>query len=93
MTNSKGVIQEPRRLESKPTFKARTKLGSPDHADAAAMAALLIRHRLGIIPGANVYPQSMRPIQDRAPLARLPRVMPTEASNEDPLARLLGKYS
>ncbi len=93
MTNNKGVILEPRRLESKPVFKMRTKLGSPDHADAAAMAALLIRHRLGIIPGANVYPQSLSGVPDRAPVVPLSRSMPTKASGEDPLAGLLGKYS
>ena len=94
MTNTKGVILEPRRLESKPVFKARTKLGSPDQADAAAMACLLIRHKLGIVPGANVYPQQISRVDSR------PAFSISQASSfqpgvqaDDPLAALLGKYS
>ena len=95
MTNTKGVILEPRRLESKPVFKARTKLGSPDQADAAAMACLLIRHVLGIVPGANVYPQSVAPKSNPKPrfsLSATSSFMPGAASDH-PLDSLSGRYS
>jgi len=95
VTNKAGVVQEPRRLEPKTTFKARTKLGSPDAADAAAMAVLLIRHRLGILPGSGVYPQQLA----RAPTDIKPAFTLRSASSfkpgvptGDPLARMLGRY-
>ena len=95
MTTKSGVVVEPRRLEKKADFKARTKLGSPDEADAAAMAALLARHRLGILPGSGVYPQQLA----RAPTDIKPAFTLRSASSfkpgvptGDPLARMLGRY-
>lgn len=93
-TNAKtSAILEPRRLEPKAAFKARTKLGSPDEGDAAAMACLLIRHRLGIVPGANVYPQARASSPSR-PDFKLSSAsaFSDDAPREDPLAGLLGKY-
>ena len=95
MTNNKGVIQEPRRLEKKVDFKSRTKLGSPDEADAVAMACLLARHKLGILPGANVYPQAAVRTEAPKPVFRMSSASAFRpgAAQDDPLARLRGKYS
>lgn len=94
VTNKAGVVQEPRRLEPKTMFKARTKLGSPDEADAAAMAALLIRHRLGITPGSGVYPQRLARAPDLKPAISLRSASSFRAgaSTGDPFAKMMGRY-
>jgi hypothetical protein len=95
MTTKNGVVVEPRRLERKADFKTRTKLGSPDEADAAAMAALLARHRLGILPGSGVYPQALvarpQPAQPMITLRSASSFKPG-APTGDPLAKMLGRY-
>ena len=95
MTHAKtGVVLEPRRLEQKKIYKSRTMQGSPDEADAAAMAAYLVRHKLGILPGANVYPQAHVPAADVTPPFELSSASTFNpgASADDPLADLMGRY-
>lgn len=94
MCNTKGVVLEPRRLEQKKLFKSRTLLGSPDEADAAAMACLLIRHKLGIVPGANVYPQTVPKLTAPKPVFHLSSAssFAPDATADHPLDALLSRY-
>ena len=95
MTNIRGVVLEPRRLEQKKVFKSRTMMSSPDEADAAAMVCYLVRHKLGILPGANVYPQASAPHEDPKPLAPLSAAFSfhPDAVPDSPLDDLMGRYS
>ena len=94
-TNKSGVVLHPQRLEKKTEYKARTKLGSPDEADAAAMVALLVRHRLGVVPGSGVYPSSLaRSTPQEKPVFRMSSASSfrTDTPISIPLGKLMGKY-
>lgn len=55
-----GHKQKPLTLESKKDYKRRLNVGSPDEADACAIAVGLARERLGLMPGSSdVFPQGM----------------------------------
>lgn len=52
-----GEKQRPLTLETKKDFKKRTNGGSPDEADACAIAVGLARERLGLMPGSSdIFP-------------------------------------
>jgi hypothetical protein len=51
-----GVLMNPPRLESKSVYCPRERMGSPNEADAAALAARAIRVLLGVIPGEGLMP-------------------------------------
>lgn len=55
-----GHKQRPLTLESKKDYKRRLNAGSPDEADACAIAIGLARERLGLMPGSSdLFPQGV----------------------------------
>lgn len=55
-----GEKQKPLTLESKKDYKRRLNVGSPDEADACAIAVGLARERLGLMPGSSeLFPQGL----------------------------------
>jgi hypothetical protein len=55
-----GSKQKPLVLESKKDYKRRLNVGSPDEADACAIAVGLARERLGLMPGSSeFFPQGV----------------------------------
>lgn len=60
-TKNGSALAFPLRLEPKEQWAARegSRLGtkSPNHADAAALAALAAKERLGVLPGASAMPE------------------------------------
>lgn len=55
-----NTVITPYRLESKEDFRKRFK-GSPDVADACALAALVVKERLGILPFSTYFPKKLLP--------------------------------
>lgn len=78
-----GAIMSPLRLESKESFNARFR-GSPNDADACALAALVVKERLGVAPFGglpSVAPSALVSTAPARPGIRLPR---DEAWSSDP---------
>ena len=71
---STGVVVSPLRLEEKKLFRVRFKK-SPDECDACALAALIVKERLGVSPFGSMpvmEPQALVSVQPVKPLISVP---------------------
>lgn len=71
---STGVVVSPLRLEEKKLFRVRFKK-SPDECDACALAALIVKERLGVSPFGSMpvmEPQALVSVQPVKPLLSVP---------------------
>lgn len=69
-----GAVVSPLRLEEKKVFKVRFKK-SPDECDACALAALIVKERLGVSPFGSMpvmEPQALVSVQPVKPLISVP---------------------
>lgn len=72
-----GALANPLRLEPKKVFKVRFRK-SPDEADACALAALVVKERIGVVPYGSLPPVPPSALVSTAP-APPPRTMPEES--------------